>query len=305
MPNLDFNLGVIILLRGSLRKSILKTIVGDSETLSLHQSFCLDAARDMIRHIAALFELVPHLRAWSYYCFYCLQAALVILPKLAGENHLSRISRRSVDGDDGSHSTHRQPENDWEVCNLAVRVFEQIELKASQRCAEVVKQFLNKWKHVKPTGSPRLMASKKGSDVHQTQTLWNRTKPRDDLVDCPDIIPSPKDPGSRLANEPHGLLEEYGTLHFDGVDGGGITRTSPASLTGLRDELYGAFYSHNGPENPGSAGQLYAFDEDHGFMDSSTQDTGTDWDWASIMGLGRGSMEMDIGGNQQPVAHET
>lgn len=86
-----------------------------------HRKLCLDAARDMITHIHRSFEIAPGLRRWSYYCFYCLQATLVLLAQTAGE----------ISSDDL-------------MCKRAVEVFEQIKLKASQRCAQVVRQYLRR-----------------------------------------------------------------------------------------------------------------------------------------------------------------
>jgi hypothetical protein len=266
-----------------------KIIVGDTELLSLHQSFCLDAARDMIRHIAALFQLAPHLRAWSYYCFYCLQATLVILPKLASEDHIARNSPHSIDATNKKLQSTDRPENDWEVCNHAVRVFEQIELKASQRCAEVVKQYLIKWKRVKPAGSPRPMASKR-SPLHETEPLWKRTKLRADSMKSTDSISSLKDPRTGSTRGAQGLQKIHGTSRIAGPDPGSVARTSPSSLSELRGELYGAFYSQNGPGIPDFVGHGHSFNEDYSFIGNLPPDTGTDWDWASIMGFEGGSI---------------
>lgn len=75
----------------------------------------------MITHIHQSFETAPGLRRWSYYCFYCLQATLVLLPQTADDN--------------AAHDL---------LCKRAVEVFEQIKLKVSQRCAKVVRQFLGR-----------------------------------------------------------------------------------------------------------------------------------------------------------------
>lgn len=89
--------------------------------MAMHRKICLDAARDMINHIHRSFQIAPGLRRWSYYCFYCLQAILVLLPQ--------------TDGDKAANDL---------LCTRAVEVFEQIKLKASQRCAEVVRHYLRR-----------------------------------------------------------------------------------------------------------------------------------------------------------------
>lgn len=89
--------------------------------MAMHRKLCLAAARDMITHIHQSFEIAPGLRRWSYYCFYCLQATLVLLPQ----------------------TTDSMASDDL-LCKRAVEVFEQIKLKASQRCAEVVRQYLRR-----------------------------------------------------------------------------------------------------------------------------------------------------------------
>jgi hypothetical protein len=90
-----------------------------------HKASSLDAARDMIVHIHQLFTLAPSLRRWSYYCFYCLQATLVLLMKLTDEPFAEEIETLKS------------------LCGLSVQVFEQIELKAAKRCAEIVQRVMD------------------------------------------------------------------------------------------------------------------------------------------------------------------
>lgn len=118
----DFNLAKIILLRSavSARKDPDPTSAA-YPLITLHRKICLDAARDMITHIHQSFEIAPGLSKWGYYCFYCLQATLILLPQCTDTNAA-----------------------DESFCQRAVDVFEQIRLKASQRCADVVRQYLQK-----------------------------------------------------------------------------------------------------------------------------------------------------------------
>ncbi|KAH6954214.1 hypothetical protein DER45DRAFT_615545 [Fusarium avenaceum] len=113
----------------------------------LHQSRHLNAARNMIRHIHRLLTLAPHLRRWTYYCFYCLQAVLAILPQVTNDHRRTQIRKRDeADISTGSHEVNKETdEDDRKLCNLAIEIFEQIKLKASQRCADVIRHYLNTW----------------------------------------------------------------------------------------------------------------------------------------------------------------
>jgi hypothetical protein len=91
----------------------------------VYKASSLDAARDMIVHIHELFMLAPSLRRWSYYCFYCLQATLVLFTKITDEP-----------SSEGTESLKA-------LCQLSIQVFEHIKLKAAKRCAEIVRQVLD------------------------------------------------------------------------------------------------------------------------------------------------------------------
>lgn len=119
----DYYLTLITLLRNSLHKKAAKaTVFGLQLQTSAHRTRCLDAARDMIRHIHRTFELAPGLRRWSYYCCYCLQAILILLPELVEDNH--------------------QPHHGHVIDHPQTTLNKD---KASQKCADVVRQFLGKW----------------------------------------------------------------------------------------------------------------------------------------------------------------
>lgn len=103
----------------------------------------------MINHIHRLFKMAPNLRRWSYYCFYCLQATLILLASLID---VERAGRRTP----GCATTTQDNQSAKDIqtfteealkagCELSIAIFEQIELKAARRCAEVVRRFLGKW----------------------------------------------------------------------------------------------------------------------------------------------------------------
>ncbi len=110
----------------------------------LYQTSCVDAARDMVAHIHQIFTIAPSLRQWSYYCFYCLQATLVLLTRLIdddGQSTFPCIQGTEVGDSDGSEDQH----NLQYYCQLSIDIFELLKLKAAERCAQVVQSFLGRW----------------------------------------------------------------------------------------------------------------------------------------------------------------
>ncbi|EXJ71188.1 uncharacterized protein A1O5_06182 [Cladophialophora psammophila CBS 110553] len=139
---IHYNLAIIILLRGSLSKQKL-----DHGCQSrVYQDSCLSAARDMVKHIHHIFRLAPSLRRWSYYCFYCLQAILVLLTKIIADDNAPCARPPSHERASSEANRLAEAATDMSCCEIGIRIFEQIELKASQRCAEVVRRFLDKCK---------------------------------------------------------------------------------------------------------------------------------------------------------------
>ncbi|KAK3900157.1 hypothetical protein C8A05DRAFT_36205 [Staphylotrichum tortipilum] len=231
---IHYNLSLIILLRSSVTGPA-ATEHDDAAThspgqslTSLHRAKCLDAARDMISHIHQCFELEPALRRWSYYCFYCLQATLVLLPKVADD-----YTTASHDRPNGVNDTPAPPPPaaldptnntdsaaaaaDSTACRLAVEIFAQIRLKASQRCADLVRQFLEKWTAVRPRDDRR---SNPLLEQHHARTAHPAHLP-----------PRPQPPSPT-----HSGTASPGVL----------------SLDGLQAELYGALYgTAAGAETPG------------------------------------------------------
>jgi hypothetical protein len=88
---------------------------------------CLKAASDMVLHIHDIFQKAPSLSRWSYYCYYCLQATLVLLMRVLDEPTLEKAATTAS------------------ICETSVQIFEQIELKASKRCADIVRYVLDEW----------------------------------------------------------------------------------------------------------------------------------------------------------------
>lgn len=210
----------------------------------------------MIRHIYTLFTLAPTLRCWSYYCFYCLQAILVILLKVADDQHRSRRHQPRNTGE----LSHLQPsvgsdrdtmEEDRMLCNLAVEVFERMKLKASQRCADVVRRFLDKWgpenimngsdalhsrSSLKQCGTLQASSSirRRSAIEHSTQSSLQLDHPVVRNVEEESV----SIPAGTARTGPSGAESARS------VDGS--SSTSPqVSLNGLQAELYGALYSND------------------------------------------------------------
>lgn len=184
----------------------------------------------MIRHIHKLLALAPHLRRWTYYCFYCLQATLVILLKVADDQHCSRHRQRKKSNDSRAFGQvdHETVEDDRNLCNLAVEVFELIRLKASQRCADVVRHFLDKWRPDRTINDPDGRRTSSGGlgDCGMQQAPI----PAEDF-------PLPMEYHVPSNNESE---SSQGVGSVDCSDS-----TSPhVSLSGLQAELHDAFYSN-------------------------------------------------------------
>ncbi|EGU72926.1 hypothetical protein FOXB_16564 [Fusarium oxysporum f. sp. conglutinans Fo5176] len=228
---IHYYLAIIILLQGSIPRNPSERHASSSRPLSQrHQSSYLNAARNMIRHIHELLALAPHLRRWTYYCFYCLQATLVILLKVADDQHCSRRRQRRMSNDSRAlgQVDHETVEDDRKLCNLAVEVFDLIRLKASQRCADVVRHFLDKWRPERTTNDP---------DARRTSSRG--------LDDCGmQQVPSPTGDFPLPVEYPVPLNNENESSEsVESVDWS--DSTSPhVSLSGLQAELHDAFYSN-------------------------------------------------------------
>ncbi|KAI6749358.1 hypothetical protein HG530_015197 [Fusarium avenaceum] len=72
---------------------------------------------------------------------------LAILPQVTNNYRRTQMRKRdeaSISA--GSHEVNRETDkDDRKLCNLAIEIFEQIKLKASQRCADVIRHYLNTW----------------------------------------------------------------------------------------------------------------------------------------------------------------
>ncbi|KAH6643575.1 fungal-specific transcription factor domain-containing protein [Boeremia exigua] len=222
---IHFNLGNIILLRGAVNaKFDLDSGAADCPLMAMHRRICLDAARDMIMHIHRSFERAPELRRWGYYTFYTLQAILVLLPQ----------------------SNDFSPEDDT-ACLHAVEIFEKIPLKASQRCAEVVRQYLRR----------RVQSKAKRQRVHvahdATSTDANPPEPlyTDEVsaqVQAPELQDLSRSPTRDNSHHSGGVSNLENSLSW--------TSVSPNTL---QTEMYSALYSHDLTNDFYSGHQQYFF----------------------------------------------
>ncbi|EEU33338.1 uncharacterized protein NECHADRAFT_89550 [Fusarium vanettenii 77-13-4] len=222
---IHYDLAKIILLRGTiLRKPFDRHALASKPLSGLHQSFYIDAARDTIRHIHKLFILAPGLRRWSYYYFYCLQSTLVLLLKVADDQHSRNRQQRHAGNQPSSlsplESDPGRAEEDRKLCQLAVEVFESIKLKASQRCADIMRQFLHK------RSSPTRRERGQGLSPPLSLLSGQHESAHDGA--------SPSTTKDRLP----------GAERVRSVDGS--DNTSPqVSLNGLHVDLFDAFYSND------------------------------------------------------------
>ncbi|OAL17879.1 hypothetical protein AYO22_11223 [Fonsecaea multimorphosa] len=165
---IHYNLATIILLRNSLNPQTADETRSDAETGDhlelLYQISCVDAARDMILHIHQIFCIAPSLSRWIYYCFYCLQAVLVLMMKMVDDNSHARKRRGStlswMHGNETEDSSNVQRDLRC-YCEMSIDIFEKLKLKAAERCAQVVRSFLGRWessrarsKHHRPLHLP-------------------------------------------------------------------------------------------------------------------------------------------------------
>jgi hypothetical protein len=99
-----------------------------------------------------LFEAAPWLKRWRYYCYYCLQATLVLLTKVIDE------------------PLAKETEDIVQVCELSVNIFGQIDLKAAKRCAEIVAGLIERWRRHRTAGETSLEDSWVTLNSHQKAT---------------------------------------------------------------------------------------------------------------------------------------
>jgi hypothetical protein len=193
----DYNLAIIISHRGWPKEQAEDLNATPDD---VHKTSSLDAARDMVVHIHQLFRLAPSLRRWSYYCFYCLQATLVLLMRITDEPFAEGI------------------EDSKSLCELSIQIFEQIELKAAKRCAEIVRQVLDQ-------GQKRIGAWKSSGNLTGTSQ------------EAPDWL---SDPSSSSQNGIGNRLPNSHRLHFEPYDFGHSESQNTA------DALYPKLHSSHG-----------------------------------------------------------
>lgn len=227
----------------------------DCPLIALHRKICLDAARDMITHIHRSFELAPGLRRWSFYCLYCLQATLVLLPQ-------------SADNRDAADDI---------FCARAVEVFEQIKLKASQRCAEVVRQYLRKRAEARQQRQRRGTATDPADNTDHTLQL---SRPASTLQ-------QKSEPASAVSYLPPGQDRSRNQV-ASGMPNSGLTAASvpcfddgdaswpSISPTLFQTEMYGALYSVD-PSDEFYLGHQPYFFGTAGFSNDTLTDDTNDW----------------------------
>ncbi|KAF4986349.1 hypothetical protein FGRMN_10876 [Fusarium graminum] len=155
---------------------------------------------------------------------------LLILFRVVDGQHGSRRCRREKSNDSMSlkRVDHETIEDDEYLCYLAVEVFDLIKLKASQRCADVVRCFLDKW------GAERTMNDKDAPRTDNTRpTNFEMQQAPPPAVE----FPFPVEHSSSLDNE------HWNSLSVESVESSDSTSSS-ISLGGLQEELHQAFY-HN------------------------------------------------------------
>ncbi|OJJ82586.1 uncharacterized protein ASPGLDRAFT_59563 [Aspergillus glaucus CBS 516.65] len=126
-----YNLALIVLHRVSFTKA---DLLAASHLVKNSQYTCIQAARAIILHVHGLFEAAPCLMRWRYYCYYCLQATLVLLMKVIDE------------------PAAEETKGIVAACQLSISVFRQINLKAAKRCAEIVTQIIERWRRQQDVG---------------------------------------------------------------------------------------------------------------------------------------------------------
>jgi hypothetical protein len=231
----------------------------ESPLIALHRKACLDAARDMIVHIHRSFELAPGLRRWSYYCFYCLQATLVLLPQSADDRDAA----------------------DYLFCIRAVEVFEQIKLKASQRCADVVRQYLQKRAKARQKQKQGIPIPHENDAVHNLRPLepvsaLQRPEPATAISYA---IPEQNQPCDNITNG----IQDCGmnSASLPNIDDG-VASWPSVSPTTFQTEMYGALYSIDPNDNFHLGHQPYFYGTG-GYLNDPLTDHNNDWShlWTS------------------------
>ncbi|KAL6705917.1 hypothetical protein ACN47E_006196 [Coniothyrium glycines] len=279
---IHYNLAIIILLRTSTTKRAFNKHIFDGRALvEAHRMKCLVAARDMITHIHCLFRLAPEPRRWTYYCFYCLQATLVLLPKVARDHcaHLPRLKPGVKLAGDPPDVALDNRLNDERLCRAAVVVFEQIKLKASRRCADVVRQFLDKWtkaavqcisdnRFTSGTDKSTPCTTSANNDLtaasinisagvpkqHATSSIYPLSTSTPEITDKVFLEENSFGPS----------VHEQNPNNMEGDE----SVPSPGSSFGLQAELYGAFYSGGAVDTYNAGYQSSFLDADSLLFDS-------------------------------------
>ncbi|KAF5230013.1 hypothetical protein FANTH_14012 [Fusarium anthophilum] len=170
-------------------------------------------------------------------------ATLVILLKVADDQLRERRCQRQVseDSTDLQQLDTEAMEDDRRLCSLAVEVFDMIKLKASQRCAEVVRHFLGTWTPEQKTkGQDTYHSSVNGVGEFVTQQMPTTVTYSSLPLECC-VIFSHEDERPCLQHDA-AKAGPWGAKSIGNGDSSGST--SPhLSLSGLQAELHDAFYN--------------------------------------------------------------
>lgn len=173
------------------------------------QSTCIDAAGAIILHIHDLFQAAPNLRRWRYYCYYCLQATLVLLIKLIDE------------------PVGEQSRNIVTKCHLSIAIFKQIELKVAQRCAELVASVLN---------------SRQKRQISESSSEQPALDPSQSVFEpCESVMPSQQIADQLPTKEVQYGLMESGTDEFSAGSCPDLTFSGTELDFSVDDELWNDF----------------------------------------------------------------
>jgi hypothetical protein len=152
---------------------------------------------------------------------------------------------------------------DWRLCELAIEIFEDIELKASKQCAEVVRQFMARWASRASRGRSRSNEEPETSSKGYT-TIESQEK----CLNCVEAPPagshneeetfhptSAKASGSMPSH-----LTPSGWFGSGAMSNSNMTPTT--YLSGLQAELYSTLYSNELSDSLGVPAQTYLIGND-------------------------------------------
>ncbi|EXJ71813.1 uncharacterized protein A1O5_05623 [Cladophialophora psammophila CBS 110553] len=138
---LHYNVALITLNRVALIPGTSDQVLADRAEFS---ASCIEAASESIVHLHWLLRAAPKLRRWGYYCYYCLQATLVIYLRL-------------IDDPFGPEAADMIA-----LCRFSIETFDALHIPAAKRCAEVFRRALTEHKDARESDFER---SRPGSTI--------------------------------------------------------------------------------------------------------------------------------------------